>query len=29
MAVSAGPDKQLGDPYAATGTGKDDICSYK
>jgi prepilin-type N-terminal cleavage/methylation domain-containing protein len=29
MAVSAGPDKQLGDPYAATGTGKDDICSFK
>jgi type II secretory pathway pseudopilin PulG len=29
MAVSLGPDKKLGDPYAASGTGKDDICSFK
>lgn len=29
MAVSAGPDKEFGDPYAASGTGKDDICSFK
>jgi prepilin-type N-terminal cleavage/methylation domain-containing protein len=29
MALSAGPDKQFGDPYSASGTGKDDICSFK
>jgi prepilin-type N-terminal cleavage/methylation domain-containing protein len=29
MAVSSGPDKQFGNPYAASGTGKDDICSFK
>jgi prepilin-type N-terminal cleavage/methylation domain-containing protein len=29
MAVSAGPDKQFGDPNDATGPGKDDICSFK
>lgn len=29
MAVSAGPDKEFGDPYATSGTGKDDICSFK
>jgi len=29
MAVSFGPDKKIGDPYAASGYGKDDICSFK
>jgi type II secretory pathway pseudopilin PulG len=29
MAVSAGPDKELGDPYSASGNGKDDITSFK
>lgn len=29
MAVSFGPDKQTGNPYEASGTGKDDICSFK
>jgi prepilin-type N-terminal cleavage/methylation domain-containing protein len=29
MAASAGPDKEFGDPYETSGSGKDDICSFK
>jgi prepilin-type N-terminal cleavage/methylation domain-containing protein len=29
LAVSVGPDKELGNPFLASGTGKDDICSFK
>ena len=29
FAISGGPDKSIGNPFSGTGTGKDDICSFK
>jgi len=29
FAISGGPDKDIGNPFSGTGTGKDDICSFK
>jgi prepilin-type N-terminal cleavage/methylation domain-containing protein len=29
LAVSVGPDKEIGNPFLPSGKGKDDICSFK
>jgi prepilin-type N-terminal cleavage/methylation domain-containing protein len=29
FAISSGQDKSFGNPFSGTGTGKDDICSFK